>query len=135
MLLPALIFLAAANQKVPYHLILKTEARSPEMPKAALIQDRHKAYAYVMLVKGGEPRPWSIMKMNWRAKNVLAIYPGLMQVDAKIIIRGITRDKNGLTVHMESRGGISAMTHYPIFFVTIPKQPSKEITIIEGLNN
>jgi len=135
MLLPALIFIAATNQKVPFHALLKTEARSPELPKAALIQDRHKAYAYVLLVQGGKPRPWSIMKTNWRHTNVVAVYPGLMQRDAKVTIKGITRDKRGLTVHLDARPGISAMTYYPIIFITIPKQPVNEKTDIEGLND
>ena len=125
MLLPALIFLATANQKVSFRLLLKTEARSPEMPKAALIQDRQKAYSYVLLVKKGQPRPWAMMKTNWRRTNYVAIYPGLVQVDAKVMIKSITHDKKGLTVRIETRPGISAMTHYPIFFVTIPKQLQK----------
>lgn len=132
MLLPALIAIATASQHVPFRLLMKTESQSPRAQEAILIQDRAKAYAYVGLVQKGMPRPWAMMKTNWRRSNYLAVYPGLVQRDAKISIKSINRGKNGLTVHLDLRQGISAMTYYPIFFVTIPKQPLKEqATIVD----
>jgi hypothetical protein len=123
MLLPALIALSIAQQHtVPHRMVLKTEAKSPHAVQATLIQDKRKAFEFFYLVKSGAPRPESIKKLNWKRSNVVIVYPGLVQRDAKISLKSVKRFGQTVQVTIDSRRGISAATYYPIFVLTIPRQ-------------
>jgi len=123
MLVPALLALSISQRSaVPYRLVMKTEAKSPHSETATLIQEKRKAFDFLMLVKEGALMPRSIRKVNWRKDNVLVIYPGLVQRDAKITLKRVRRFGHTIQVLIDSHRGMSAESYYPIFVVTIPKQ-------------
>jgi hypothetical protein len=123
MLLTAFIALSTAQQhtSVPYHLLLKTEAKSPHLETATLIQDKRKAFDSLYLVRDGYPKPQSILKLNWRHANALLFYPGYVQRDAKFTLKSVKRSGHTLIVTIDSHRGISAETCYPLFVFTLPK--------------
>src|SRR2546423_4405104 len=116
MLLSALLALSTVQQKaaLPYHMVVTTEAKSPHSPEADLIASKRKAYEFFFLVKEGAPKPLSIRNLNWRSSNVVVIYPGLVQRDAKVKLIGVKRTGSVIHVTIDTRRGISAETHYPI---------------------
>ena len=132
MLLPALIALSIAQQQshVRYHLIQTTEAKSPHLEQATLIQDKRKAYDSLMLVKDGSPKPLAIRKINWHKNNVLILYPGLVQKDSRYKIVNIKKFGKTLQVAVDWHHGISAKTYYPMLILVIPKQPKGTETTV-----
>ena len=124
MLVPA-VALAAIPQRgqVPYHLLLKTEALSPHAREANLIQDKRHAYEFFLLVKPGAPKPLNLKTFNWRHANVLVLYAGLVQRDAKLKIEGIKKRGKTIEVAVYHHNGITTQTYYPIVLLTIPRQP------------
>src|SRR3954469_4612845 len=112
MLLPVLLAMsiAAQHSNIPYHLVMKTEAKSPHSEQATLIQEKRKAFEFFLLVKDGSPKPESIKKLNWKHANFLVVYPGLVQEDSKISIKGIKNVGHAVQVTLNWRRGLSAET-------------------------
>lgn len=125
MLLSAALFLAATQKQnnIPYHLLMNTEALSPQARHADIIRDKRKAYDFFFLLKPGAPKPLSIRTINWRKTNVLVIYPGLVQRDARVRVLGVKKNGQTITARVFSHNGITTQTYYPIILATIPKQP------------
>ena len=126
MFLPAALFLAT-NQKrtnFSYHLLMNTEALSPQARHADIIRDKRRAYDFFLLIKPGAPKPLSIRNINWRKTNVLVIYPGLLQRDARLKVLGIKKAGQTITAVVLGHNGITTQTYYPIILATIPKEPA-----------
>jgi hypothetical protein len=123
MLLSALIALAVPQHSgIPYHAIITTEAKSPHVQQAKLIQTKRDAFLFFYLVKDGFPKPNDIRTYNWRKSNVLVVYPGLVQKDAKVKLVGVKLSGHTIHVTIDTHRGISAETHYPIILLSIAKQ-------------
>ncbi len=120
-------FLLATTQKrtdFSYHLLMNTEALSPQARHADIIRDKRKAYDFFLLLKPGAPKPLSIRTINWRKTNVLVIYPGLLQRDARLKVLGIKKHGQTITATVLGHNGITTQTYYPIILATIPKEPA-----------
>jgi hypothetical protein len=126
MFLPLALILATKQKRIDfsYHLFMNTEALSPQARHADIIRDKRKAYDFFFLLKPGAPKPLSLKKINWRHTNVLVIYPGLVQRDARLKVLGIKKHGQIITAVVLGHNGITTETYYPIILATIPKQPN-----------
>ena len=135
MLVSALLALSIVQHSaVPYHLLMKTEAKSPHVESATLIQEKRKGFDFLFMIKQGAPVPRSIRKMSWRRNSVIAIYPGLVQKDAKLTLKAVKKSGNTIRIVIDSHRGISAVSYYPIFVLTIPKQPQGTNVVVIDRN-
>ena len=109
---------------MPYTLLAQTEARSPQPVHAKLIRDRRTAYDFFLLVKPGAKKPLALKQINWRRHNVLVVYPGLVQSDARVTFTGVSRNGRKISPSVRLQRGRSMNTRYPIFLVRVARQPA-----------
>ena len=135
MLVSAVLLVAASQQRGPvqFHKVMTTEARSPQSPHATIIRDKRHAFDFFYLIKPGAPKPISIKKINWRKTNVLVIYPGLVQTDARITLLGVKRQGSLVKAAIKVQRGITAETHYPMTILTVPKLPASSQAQLDQL--
>lgn len=110
--------------KISYRLMTTTEVRSPVAPSGVLIQNRRRAYEFFALLKPGAAKPLFLKRLNWKRQNVLVVYPGLIQKDARISLQGVYRRDRTVQPYLQIRRGITAETFYPAMLLTIPRQPT-----------
>jgi len=109
---------------LPYRsVITNAEAISPKPPHVEILETKRKAFDFLRLLRNDAPKPESIKKVNWRKSNVLVIYPGLFQRDARVKIKSVTKSGHTIRVTVDSHRGMTSETHYPVIVLTIDKQP------------
>ena len=125
MLLTALIALSTVGQtsSVPFKLLMKTEVKSPRPESAVLIQTKRKAFDSLLLLSNDHPKPREIRSYDWKRTNVIFVFPGYVQQDAKITVKSIKRNGTKLKITLDSHRGLSAVAIYPVLILKVPKLP------------
>jgi hypothetical protein len=127
MLVAALFALTTVRQgaNVPFKLLSYAVAKSPHPLEAKLVRTKRGAYDFLLLVRDPNDKTRSIVKLNWRHNNVLAVFPGLVQKDAKIKVKSVKHWGHTFSVSLDKHRGISSISYYPVLLFTIPKQPAQ----------
>jgi hypothetical protein len=125
MLTAAILALTAlqSGANIPFHTItINSAAVSPQPPHADLFTTKKQAFDFLHLLRNDAPKPESIKKINWRHDNVIVVYPGLFQADARIKLNSVSRVGRNLRVALTSSPGMSSETRYPVIVIQVSKQ-------------